>query len=143
MPNAATVWAVKLGRGLVDEREGTLALGPDDLTFEAADGLSHVRIPLVDLRGARRVRGSPVLLVSHQAGERTEQVAFYFVQPPPLEPEPVTAIDHRAALSAARLTRRKTRRQNVRYLGLWNREKKAEVQQWAAAIRSAMQASER
>jgi hypothetical protein len=142
VPKAVTVWAVKLGRGPLTERKGSLSLGAGELAFEAEDGLSHVRFSLAELRAARRVRGSPVLLVSHMSGERIERIAFYFVQPPPLEPEPEAATDHLDVLSAARRTRRGTRRRNASYLGMWNREKKAEVLEWTEAIRSAMQTAE-
>ncbi len=143
MPDTVTVWAVRLGRGPMTERKGTLSLESDELAFEAADGSGRVRLPLAEIRAARRLRGSPVLLVSHQPGERTERIAFYFVQPPPLEPESLTAVDQKSVLSAARRTKRRARRENASYLGMWNREKKAEVREWADAVRSAMQASGR
>ncbi len=138
VPDAVTVWAVELGRGTMRERRGTLSLGPEALAFEAADGYSHLRIPLADLRKARRVLGSPVLIVTHAAGARMERVAFYFVQPPPLEPVAPESTDRRGMLSMARQTRRKTRRINAGYLGTWNQAKKRELVEWQEAIRAAI-----
>src|SRR5581483_8398437 len=91
-----------------------------------------------DLRKARRVLGSPVLIVTHAAGARTERVAFYFVQPPPLEPVAPESTDRRGMLSMARQTRRKTRRINAGYLGTWNQAKKRELVEWQEAIRAAI-----
>jgi hypothetical protein len=137
MPEAVTVWAVELGRGVMRERRGTLSLASDALVFEAADGFSHIRIALADLSRARRVRGSPVLMIAHRGSTGSERTAFYFVQPPPLDPVRGGGSDRVSVMSMARQSRRRTRRQNVSYLGVWNQEKKQEVAEWQRAIRSA------
>ncbi len=122
-----TVWAVELGRGLMRETKGSLSLEEDALVFTAADGFSHVRIALSEVRKARRVLGSPVLVVRHVVDEGTARTAFYFAQPPPLEPTGHTS-------------RRKFRRQTVQYLGLSNAERRNEIKRWEHAVREALRA---
>lgn len=138
MPEAVTVWVVQLRRGLTRERSGRLSLEPDALAFAADDGSGHVRIALGDVRRARRLRGSPVLLVAHEVHGRTERTAFYFAQPPPLEALVGERPERPSPLPVGRGGRRKARRQNVGYLGTWNRELKADVADWERAVREAV-----
>lgn len=138
MPEAVTVWVVQLRRGLTRERSGRLSLEPDALAFAADDGSGHVRIALGDVRRARRLRGSPVLLVAHEVHGRTERTAFYFAQPPPLEALVGERPERPSPLPFGRGGRRKARRQNVGYLGTWNRELKADVAEWERAVREAV-----
>ena len=137
MPEAVTVWAVQLRSGLTRERKGTLSLEADALAFAADDG-SGVRIAFEDVRKARRLRGSPVLLVAHEIDGRTERTAFYFAQPPPLEAFTGERPERPSPLAFGRGGRRKARRQNVSYLGTWNRELKAAVAEWERAVREAV-----
>lgn len=137
MPEAVTVWAVQLRSGLTRERKGTLSLEADALAFAADDG-SGVRIAFEDVRKARRLRGSPVLLVAHEIDGRTERTAFYFAQPPPLEAFVGERPERPSPLAFGRGGRRKARRQNVSYLGTWNRELKAAVAEWERAVREAV-----
>ncbi len=138
MPEAVTVWAVELRRGLARERKGTLSLEPDALAFVADDGSGRVRIGFEDVRRAKRLRGSPVLLVAHEVEGRTERTAFYFAQPPPLEAFVGERPERPSPLPFGRGGRRKARRQNVGYLGTWNRELKADVADWERAVREAV-----
>jgi hypothetical protein len=139
MPEAVTVWMVELSPGLAQERRGILSLQPDAIVFEAIDGSEDLRIPLAHVRRARRLRGSPVLLVAHDAGGRSARTAFYFVQPPPLEDfrgegEP----ERPAPLGFRKSSRRRARRQNIGYLGMWNRQLKVDIEEWERAIRDAV-----
>ena len=138
MPEAVTVWAVQLRSGLTRERKGTLSLEADALAFAADDGSGRVRIAFEDVRKARRLRGSPVLLVAHEIDGRTERTAFYFAQPPPLEAFVGERPERPSPLAFGRGGRRKARRQNVSYLGTWNRELKAAVAEWERAVREAV-----
>jgi hypothetical protein len=136
-----TVWAVDLGRdALLKEHRGTLSLDAGSLRFEpAAEGQPEVLIALAEIRRVRRLKGSPVLLVIRpgEGGDRT--TAFYFVQPPPLEafrrdsPEP-----RQPGFAGLRNPRRRARKQNVGYLGMSNRQKKAELVAWERAVREAV-----
>jgi hypothetical protein len=138
VPEAATVWAVDLIREPTKDRQGTLSLQPEHLVFEPrAPGSAALRIPIAAIRRARRLRGSPVLLVVHEREGIRAETAFYFVQPPPLEP--VIGRDERPTpLSFGRASKRRARRQNVGYLGLSNRDKRHEVDEWARAVREAI-----
>jgi hypothetical protein len=142
MPAPVTVWAVDLVPGVVaEEVRGSLALASDALVFTPKDErVAERRYPLGRVLRARRLRGSPVLMlqVGDEAG--TRRIAFYFVQPPPLE-RPDAA---RPTLLGVRpLTRRKVRRDNVNYLGMWNKEKKALLREWERQVRTAVAASRR
>jgi len=142
MPEAVIVWAVQLRSGLTHERKGTLSLEVDALAFAADDGSGRVRIAFEAVRKARRLRGSPVLLVTHDLDGRTERTAFYFAQPPPLEAPAGDRLERPSPLAFGRGGRRKARRQNVGYLGTWNRELKAAVAEWEQAVREGVRGSE-
>jgi hypothetical protein len=141
MPEATTVWAVDLIREPKKDREGILSLQPGHLVFEPrAPGAAPLRIPLSTIRRARRLRGSPVLLVVHERNGVAVDTAFYFVQPPPLEPV-VGRGERPTPLSFGRASKRRARRQNVGYLGMSNREKREHVAEWARAVTEAVRAT--
>jgi hypothetical protein len=117
------VWAVRLG-GLQREVQGSIALEEEALVFESSDGSSGERIALTDVRRAKRIRGSPVLVVHYVTESEAARAAFYFAKPPPVEPEGVK--------------KRKARRQAVHYLEMANVDIKEEVKAWERAIRDAM-----
>lgn len=138
VPGPTTVWAVEMHLGTL-ERKGTLSLEPDAVHFSPDSSGREIRIAFADLTRARRLRGSPVLLIAHTEGGRKLRTAFYFVEPPPLGPllgkeEPVP---QRPSLFP-RSTRRRVRRQNVGYLSLSNRVKKEEVREWERALSRAL-----
>jgi hypothetical protein len=140
MPEPMTVWAVEMHPGAL-ERKGTLSLEPDALRFSPASSGRGIRIPLAEVTKARRLRGSPVLLIVHVAGGQKLRTAFYFVEPPPLGP--LLGTEERAPERPSlfpRNTRRRARRQNVGYLSLSNRAKKEEVREWERALREALAA---
>ena len=136
------VWAVELSEGLAtSEREGRLWRDAEELRFEpASEGQAGVSIPFREVRKVRRLRGSPVLMVVRRRGDREIRTAFYFVQPPPLTAFTETQTDVRSIMPF-RNPRRKARRENVGYLGLMNREKKAELIEWEREVRAAVAAA--
>lgn len=138
VPEATTVWAVDLIREPKKDRQGTLSLESHHLVFEPrAAGTGALRIPLAAIRKVRRLRGSPVLLVVHDRNGRTDDTAFYFVQPPPLEPV-LGQGERPTPLSFGRASRRRARRQNVGYLGFSNRSKREQIDEWVAAVLEAI-----
>ena len=143
MPDDVRVWAVDLEEGSsLNDREGRLSLQADALRFEPSkQGARAMSIPLRDVTRAKRLKGSPVLLVRNSQGERVAQTAFYFAQPPPLTAFTTEHPDTRASLAAFRNPKRKARRDNVGYLGLTNRTKKALVMEWEDAVRAAAKAA--
>jgi hypothetical protein len=134
MPEPTTVWAVDLVREPKKDHQGTLALEGGHLVFEPrSPSASPLRIPLEAIRRVRRLRGSPVLLVVHARSEMTLETAFYFVQPPPLEPV-ISGRDRPTVLSFGRGSKRRARRENVGYLGTGNRQKRVEIEEWVRAL---------
>lgn len=134
MPRPITVWAVELRPNLGRERKGVLTLESDAISFAPHDGSSDMRIVLADVRRARRLRGSPVLMVDHRSDDRVERTAFYFAQPPPLQPVREEQPQRVMPVGFGRSSKRKARRQNVGYLSMWNRELKEDIQEWVEAI---------
>jgi hypothetical protein len=144
MERSVRVWAVELGEGAPPtEREGRLWCDALGLRFEPArEGEAVIAIPFDEVRKVRRLRGSPVLMVVRRRGDRETRTAFYFVQPPPLAALTDTQTDVRSIIPF-RNPKRKARRENVGYLGLMNREKKAELMQWERDVRAAVAAADR
>jgi len=136
MPSPVTVWAVELEPGSrLEEVQGSLALETDALVFTPRDGPER-RYPLAEIARARRLRGSPVLLIVHEPTRASRRTAFYFVQPPPLVPP---GESRRAVLGPlAGGSSRKVRRRNASYLGLSNREKKQVLLEWERAVQAAL-----
>jgi hypothetical protein len=140
----ATVWMVKLRRGDLADIKGTLQLDGDAVRFtESKSGIDH-RIAYAEVRRARRVRGSPILIVAHGSELGTVETAFYFSQPPPLRaatpsapaaPTSVTGGRPLGPFGAFRRTsRRRHMRENVRYLTVQSGGKKPLIQAWADEI---------
>ena len=137
MPEDATVWAVDLVREPTKDREGMLSLQPGHLLFEARSGSAPIRIPIASIRKIRRLRGSPVLLVVHEGRPKDAQTAFYFVQPPPLEPV-VGQGERPTPFSFGRASKRRRRRENVQYLGMSNASKREQIDGWVRDVKAAM-----
>jgi hypothetical protein len=139
MPAAVTVWMVELGSASrLEEIRGSLALLEDALVFSPRDrpGTEH-RYALREVRQTRRLRGSPVLVILQDTPTGTRKTAFYFVQPPPLDRP---NLETRPTLGGiGRNSKRKVRRQNASYLGLWNREKKAVLREWELEVKAAVE----
>jgi hypothetical protein len=139
VPAFVTVWAVELGRGAsLQEYKGTLSVSDGALLFtpkKEEEETRALRIPFGDVAKVKRLRGSPVLLVAHGHSGRPTQTAFYFVQPPPIEAPEGSATLRPTPFSFGRNGKRRVRRQNVSYLGVWNREKKAQLREWEQDLR--------
>jgi len=135
------VWTVELGAdSSLEEVMGSLALASDALVFTPRnEALPERRYPLRRVLKTRRLRGSPVLIIVREAPEGARRTAFYFAQPPPLERPDVP---ERPMLGGiGRNTKRRVRRQNVSYLGMWNREKKALLREWERQVKTAVAAA--
>jgi hypothetical protein len=77
-----------------------------------------------------------VLVILREGPSGPRKTAFYFVQPPPLERP---NLETRPSLGGVgRNSKRKVRRQNASYLGLWNREKKAVLREWELEVKAAV-----
>jgi hypothetical protein len=138
MPEPVTVWAVDLLREPKKDREGRLSLEAEHLVFEPRTGGTALRIPVGSIRRARRLRGSPVLLVAHDRDGHRLETAFYFVQPPPLDPVIGRSNERPTPFSFGRSSKRRARRENVGYLGLSNRGNRERIDRWARAVNDAM-----
>lgn len=151
MPEATTVWMVRLDRGLVDDDvRGTLELEPDAVVFtEARSGIEH-RIPIHAMQRPKRVRGSPILMIAHAAEGGSRRVAFYFSQPPPLRPpDPGSAALPESDLGGRpmgafgafrRTTKRRHMRTNLTYLTTANASLKRSIEAWVEEIATRMRA---
>jgi len=141
MPAAVTVWTVELGpRSRLDEVRGVLALVGQELLFTPRDQPdAERRYALKDVVQARRVRGSPVLMLVRETPDGPRRTAFYFVQPPPLEA--VETAQRPSLGGLGRNPKRRIRRQNASYLGLWSREKKALLREWERQVKTAVRAA--
>jgi len=127
MIEPVTLWAVRIGVSDQDA-EGKLSLEPGALVFDLADEEGTLRIPLENIRKAKRIKGSPILLVDSVEKERPVRFAFYFVKPPPLHPE-------------GRESKGRVKRKAVGYLQTANAERKDLVRDWEKAVREAKAAA--
>jgi hypothetical protein len=142
MPEPTTVWMVRLDRGSVDDVRGELDLADDAVVFTDAKTGGELRIPFAEVGKARRVRGSPILMLTHKPEGRAQRIAFYFSQPPPLRPSdsgslPSAGLEARpmGGFGAFRRTsKRRHMKTNIGYLTTANTGKREEIQEWAAEI---------
>jgi hypothetical protein len=138
VPGSTIVWMVHLGRGLppTDVR-GTLTLGDAALEFTAVGTGGGTRIEYPAIRRARRIRGSPVLLVDWLDGGVKRRTAFYFSQPPPLNPEPRSSSLTPGPLGPFRRptpTRRQVARMNLGYLRSTSVANRGLLREWQEAV---------
>lgn len=142
VPLPTTVWMVHLSRGAVNDVRGELSLEDDAVVFTDSRTGTALRIPFGDLGRARRVRGSPVLMVTGRRDGQEIRIAFYFTQPPPLtSPEaeslPSAGLQARpmGAFGAFRRTsKRRQMRTNISYLANASTNRRAQIEEWAAEI---------
>jgi hypothetical protein len=116
---SVTVWMVELGAGRPPtDTRGRLSIGSEALVFEAHGGASRTTIPFANARQAKRLRMSPVLLLRWREASADRQTAFYFVQPPPLDPpeQRVSVTPPGPFEMLRRPSRRRQRRQNASFL---------------------------
>ena len=144
MPDATTVWMVRLDRGQTKDIRGTLSLEPTGLLFTDARSGEAVLIRFDVIRKPKRVKGSPILLLTHESDGERRQTAFYFSQPPPLKPPdpgavslPSSGFGERpmGAFGAFRRTsKRRHMKTNIGYLTTSNTGLKDDVQRWVVEI---------
>jgi hypothetical protein len=135
------VWMVHLIRGEpVEEVKGLLALDPDELVFETSTPGEVLRLPYADMRQAKRLRGSPVLMVEWNQGRQLRRTAFYFVEPPPMvtRDPTVSAPGDPARIGSPfrsiRSAKRKQQRQNVHYFAMRGGSLKPALRAWASEV---------
>jgi hypothetical protein len=127
MPDITTVWAVHLEQGNPLDTKGMLALHEAEVSFSGEDGRT-LRIPLHRVRQIKRVLGSPIMIIAHDADDGRRRTAFYFTQPPPLH----------TAESESRIQRKRAKKASVGYLGRENVDRKPLIKAWVEEIRAAI-----
>jgi hypothetical protein len=147
MPHPVTVWKVDLVRGKPPvEVRGTLTLAAGALVFQADGTAATTTIALADASGVKRLRGSPVLVISHAARD-AGATAFYFAEPPPLHPADPATLSLRDAgppspmAAMRRPSPRRHRRQNAGYLAGQGRMLKPTLNAWASEVRAGIEAA--
>ena len=130
---------VHLGQKKPLEVRGTLTLGENGLEFVERKTGADVRFEYRSIRKAKRIRGSPVLMVDWRKGDEDRKTAFYFSQPPPLEPMPrsPTIEPPRGPLgpfTRATPSKRQVARMNLGYLRSTSATKRSVVRAWAEAV---------
>jgi hypothetical protein len=142
MPEPTTVWMVELSRGSLDDVRGELSMHDDAVVFTESKTGGELRLAFTDIDKARRVRGSPILLLTGRRDERVLRIAFYFSQPPPLKPPepgslPTAGLQGRPMGSFGafrRTSRRRHMKTNIGYLTTANTGKRVLIQEWVAEI---------
>lgn len=140
MVQPTDVWMVHLGvhRKPIEVR-GILTLGEDGLEFVERKTGADVRFEYGSIRRAKRIRGSPVLMIDWRKDGEDRKTAFYFSQPPPLEPMPrsPTLEPPRGPLgpfTRATPSKRQVARMNLGYLRATSAANKGAVRAWAEAV---------
>lgn len=133
------VWMVHLGAGSKPpEVRGTLTLGEEGLEFVERKTRADVMFDFGSIRRAKRIKGSPVLLVDWRKDGEDRKTAFYFSQPPPLDAVPRSpTIEPRGALgpfTRATPSKRQVARMNLGYLRSTSATNKKVVRAWAEAV---------
>lgn len=139
-----TVWMVHLGaasrgtQAMLPEVRGTLTLGETGLEFTESKTGVDARFDYGSIRRARRIRGSPVLLVDWRKDGEDRRTAFYFSQPPPLQPvtrsptiEPPRPL---GPFTRATPSKRQVARMNLGYLRSTSVSKKPVIREWEKAV---------
>jgi hypothetical protein len=142
MPDPVTVWMVHLVGGSASDVEGTLRLEGDALVFEHAGKPAELRFRYGTIAKVKRVLSSPIMVVEWREDERAKRTAFYFVQPPPLQPpspDELARSSERALgpLAQRRATsKRRHTRTNLGYLAISARGAKPIVREWTSELRT-------
>jgi hypothetical protein len=151
MPEPTKVWMVPLGRTPMVEIAGELLLDDEGLLFTPGhEETPATRLRLDSIAKISRLRGSPVVMVTHADGAGTRvQTAFYFTRPPALTnivksraPEPPASTDVRSVprpapfgLGQRKPSKRKAVRTNATYLTQEGTNRKRELQEWVDEVR--------
>jgi hypothetical protein len=154
MPRPTKVWMVPLGRTPMVEIGGTLSLDEEGLLFAPGEeSAPATRLRLDAIWKIARLRGSPVLMVTHaDGGGAKTQTAFYFTKPPALanivksraperpaaaEPDPLPIPRPMPFWRGGRPpTKRKSVRTNATYLAQEGTNRKRELQAWVDEVRA-------
>ena len=111
------------------------------LVFRDGESSSEIRVGFHEIRSARRVRASPILIVVHEDDGRRIETAYFFSRPPPLEAPPpgsakATSPGRPLGPFAAmrRTSKRRQQRENVRYLSTKAAGLKETIQAWVDEI---------
>ncbi len=144
---------VALERAPVVEIVGELRLDEHGLLFTPRDEETPAtRLRFDTVAKITRLRGSPVVMVTHAdgTGARTK-TAFYFTQPPSLAhivksrtPEPAVTDLHAMTrpspfgLGQRKPSKRKSLRANAAYLTQEGTSRKAELQAWVDEVREGL-----
>lgn len=143
VPDSTIVWLVQLGTGIPpNEVRGRLQLGATGLEFTAVPPGADTRIEYAEIRKARRIRGSPVLLVDWQREGAKRRTAFYFSQPPPLKPAPrspeIVPPGPLGPFTRATPSRRQVARMNLGYLRSTSVTNRELLRDWERAVSERM-----
>jgi hypothetical protein len=153
MPEPTKVWMVPLGRKPMVEIVGDLRLDEEGLLFEPrGDETPATRLRYEAIAKVARLRGSPVLMLTHaDADAARTKTAFYFTQPPALAhivksqtpPEPERDLRPMRpspfGIGQRRPSKRKTVRTNATYLAQEGSNRRRELQEWVDEIRARVQ----
>jgi len=145
MPEPTTVWMVHLRRGQdVSEVEGGIELESEALVFTGKMDGAPISFPFANVRHAKRLRGSPVLLLEWEWDGDHRKTAFYFSQPPPLTPpeqglstvpgDPFTTRPVGAFGAIRRSSKRRHQKTNIQYLQTVGIKQKDLIKAWVDAI---------
>jgi hypothetical protein len=134
---SVTVWKVELNAGTPPtDTRGELSIEKDALVFQAHGTASRTAIPFADAQQAKRLRMSPVLLLRWRESAEDRQTAFYFVQPPPLDPpeEHISVTPPGPFDMFRRPSRRRQRRQNASFLSVNASQLRPTILTWAEEV---------
>jgi hypothetical protein len=145
VPEPITVWMVHLSSGAsLDGVEGLLSLHNDAVVFTESSAARVERFPLESVRKAKRLRGSPVLRLDWLREDGPRRTAFFFVQPPPLEPpefgvrrsrsDPFSTEPASGLAAMRRPSKRRQMRANSSYLQTSGIRRSEVIKAWADAI---------
>ncbi len=139
-------WMVHLRRGEpVDEVKGLLSLDADALAFEDSTPGEAFRLPYADMRSAKRLWGSPVLMVEWSEGRQLRRTAFYFAEPPPMVNTDLSgsggAPRLASPLRSIRSAKRKQQRRNVNYFATRGGVLRPILKTWASELSARIAAS--
>jgi len=137
VPEPVKVWLVPLGRNNQEEVPGRLSLEPVGLIFDVDEGGVET-LPLNQIKKVGRVRGSPILMVTHVAEGESLRTAFYFSKPPPVPSRRSATVTADRGRSLRRSGKRRDQRANASYLTSANTLQKELVVEWTIEIRRAI-----
>jgi hypothetical protein len=143
VPDPVTVWMVHLDRTVVnDDVKGTLEVEEDVLAFTASHGRQPTGFPFDAIVMAKRLRGSPVLMIEWRHAGEIRRTAFYFTEPPPMPSKTGRPSqdswddvpDRPNPFKAFRNSKRRNMRVNGRYLSQASVGHKELIQSWADEV---------